>query len=113
MKDLKQQMEESDTTSKNIRRYKEKWSDQLRYKKMKLEKIIERGNSIKDNANSEKTKKPFLRLWKQRLAMKENHHGWKSLLSFGLGYGKKRKNTRNAMDGESENGAPIGGAKCK
>ena len=91
LKDLKQQMEESDTTSKNIRRYKEKWLDQLRYKKMKLEKMIERGNRIKDNANFEKTKKTFLRLWKQRLSMKENHHGWKSLLSSGLRYEKKMK----------------------
>ena len=40
-----------------------------------------------------KTKKPFLRLWKQRLSMKENCHGWKSLLSSGLGYGKKMKKT--------------------
>ena len=93
LKDLKQQLEESDTTSKNIRRYKEKWLDQLRYKKMKLEKMIERGNRVKDNANFEKDQKAFLRLWKQRLSMKENHHGWNSLLNSGLGYGKKMKKT--------------------
>ena len=61
LKDLKQQMEESDTTTKNIRRYKEKWLDQLRYKKMKLEKMIERGNRIKDNANFEKDQKAFFK----------------------------------------------------
>lgn len=53
-KDLKHQMAKSDTTSENIRIYKEKWLDQLRYKKVKLEKMIERGNRIKDNANFEK-----------------------------------------------------------
>ena len=33
LKDLKHLMNESDTTSTNIRRAKEKWLDQLRYKK--------------------------------------------------------------------------------
>ena len=33
LKDLKHRMEESKTTSMNIRRYKEKWLDQLRYKR--------------------------------------------------------------------------------
>ena len=54
LKDLKHQMEESKTISMNIRRYKEKWVDQLRYKKVKLERMIKRGNRIKDNANFEK-----------------------------------------------------------
>ena len=40
-----------------------------------------------------KNQKACFRLWKQRLSMKENHHGWKSLLSSGLGYEKKRKKT--------------------
>ena len=62
LKDLKQQMEESDTTSKNIRRYKEKWLDQLRYKKMKLEMMIIRRNRIKDNANFEKDQKAFYKI---------------------------------------------------
>ena len=57
MKDLKNKNEESDATSKNIRRYKENWVDQLRYKKVKLEKMIERGKRTKDNANFEKGKK--------------------------------------------------------
>ena len=61
MKDLKQQVEESDTTSINIRRCKEKWLDQLRHKKMKLEKIIEKGNRIKDNANFEKDQQAFFK----------------------------------------------------
>ena len=80
---------------------------------MKLEKMIERENRIKDNVNFEKDQKAFLRHWKQRVSMKENHHGWKSLLSSGLGYGKMRKNSRNAMDRESEDEAPGEGAKCK
>ena len=61
LKDLKHQMEESETTSMNIRRYKEKWVDQLRYKRVKLEKMIERGNRIKDNVNFEKDQKTFFR----------------------------------------------------
>ena len=61
LKDSKHQMEESETTSMSIRRYKEKWVDQLRYKKVKLEKMIERGNRIKDNANFERDHKAFFK----------------------------------------------------
>ena len=60
---------------------------------MKLEKMIKRGNRIQDNANFEKDQEAFLRPWKQRLSMKENHHGWKSLLSFELGYERKKEKT--------------------
>ena len=61
LKDLKHLMNESDTTSTNIRRAKEKWLDQLRYKKVKLEKMIERGNRIRDNANFERDQKGFFK----------------------------------------------------
>lgn len=57
MKDIKHQMEDSDTTPKNIKKYKVNWVDQLPYKKMKLEKMYEKRNRIKDNANFKKHQK--------------------------------------------------------
>ena len=66
LKRLKHQMEESGTTPKNIRRYKENWMDHLRYKKEKLEKMIERDNRIKDNANFEKDQKGFFKTLKEK-----------------------------------------------
>ena len=61
LKDSKHLMNESDTTSTNTRRAKEKWLYQLRCKKVKLEKMIERGNTIRDNANFERDQKDFFK----------------------------------------------------
>ena len=45
-------------TSEGLKR---KWLDQLRCKKVKLEKVIERGNRIRDNANFERDQKGFFK----------------------------------------------------
>ena len=44
------------TTNAALASYKEIWIDQLRYKKIKFEKMTERGKRIKDNAMFEKIK---------------------------------------------------------
>ena len=49
LKELKILMENVKLTLHNILQYRGKWIDQLRLKKVKLEKMIERGNRIKDN----------------------------------------------------------------
>ena len=92
LKDLKQQPEESDTTSKNIRRYKEKWLDQLRYKKMKLEKMIERGNRIKDNANFEKDQKAFFKTLEAKTVYEGEPPWMEKFVEFSAGIWEKDEN---------------------
>ena len=93
LKDLKQQMEESDTTSKNIRRYNEKWLDQLRYKKMKLEKMIERGNRIKDNANFEKDQKAFFKTLEAKTVYEGEPPRMEKFVEFWAGIWEKDEKT--------------------
>ena len=52
--DLKKQMGGVTATNAALASYKEIWIDQLRYKKIKFEKMLERGKRIKDNAMFEK-----------------------------------------------------------
>ena len=49
MKELGTKISGKEATSKNLRIIKEQWLDKLRYKKMKLEKNIEKGNRKKHN----------------------------------------------------------------
>ena len=44
-----------------LKEYKDSWIDKLRYKKIKLQKLIERGRQILDNANSERDQKNFFK----------------------------------------------------
>ena len=91
MKDLKQQMEESNTPSKNIRRYKKKWLDQLRYKKLKLEKMIETGNIIKDNANFEKDQKAFFKTLEAKTVYEGEPPWMEKFVEFWAGIWEKMK----------------------
>ena len=50
---LKKLMDGVDPTARMIKEYKESWIDKLIYKKIKLQKLIERGRQIMDNANFE------------------------------------------------------------
>ena len=49
MKELGTKMNGKGATSKNLRIVKEQWLDKLRYKKVKLEKCIEKRNRKKHN----------------------------------------------------------------
>ena len=51
MNELKKLMGEVDPTRRISKEYKESWIDKLRYKKIKLQKLIEKGRGIMDNAN--------------------------------------------------------------
>ena len=57
--DLKKQMGGVTTTNAALASYKEIWIDQLRYKKIKFEKMTERGKRIKDSAMFEKDQRNF------------------------------------------------------
>ena len=57
--DLKKQMGGVTATNAALASYKEIWIDQLRYKKIKFEKMSERGKRIKDNAMFEKDQRNF------------------------------------------------------
>ena len=47
------------TTNAALASYKEIWIDQLRYKKIKSKKMMERGKRIKDNTMFEKDQRNF------------------------------------------------------
>ena len=49
MKELGTKMKGKEATSKNLRIIKEQWLDKLRYKKVKMEKYIEKRNQKKHN----------------------------------------------------------------
>ena len=46
-------MGRADPTTHILKEYKESWTDKLMYKKMKLQKLIQRIRQVMDNANFE------------------------------------------------------------
>ena len=61
MNELKKLMCGVDPTTRMFKEYKESWIDKLRYKKIKLQKLFERGRRIMDNANFERDQKNFFK----------------------------------------------------
>ena len=61
LKELKTQVEGLNPTTETLIRDKEIWIDQLRYRKAKLENMIERGRRIMDNDIFEKDQRNFYR----------------------------------------------------
>ena len=64
-------MDGKEVTSGNLRAAKEHWLDKLRYKKVKLDKYVEKGNRKKDNIMFQKDQKSFSRT----LEKVEKHEG--------------------------------------
>ena len=64
-------MDGKEVTSGNLRAAKEQWLDKLRYKEVKLDKYVEKGNRKKDNIMFQKDKKNFFRT----LEKVEKHKG--------------------------------------
>ena len=64
-------MDGKEVTSGNLRAAKEQWLDKLRYKKVKLDKYVEKGNKKKDNIMFQKDQKSFFRT----LEKVEKHEG--------------------------------------
>ena len=54
-------MNGNEVTSRNLRAAKEQWLDKLWYKKVKLDKYVEKGNGKKDNIMFQKDQKSFFR----------------------------------------------------
>ena len=57
LNELKKLMGGVDQTTRKLKEYQENWIDKLRFKKIKLLKLIERGRQIIDNANFERDQK--------------------------------------------------------
>ena len=55
--ELKKLMGGVDQTTRKLKEYQENWIDKLRFKKIKLLKLIEKGRQIMDNANFERDQK--------------------------------------------------------
>ena len=64
-------MDGKEVNSGNLRAAKEQWLDKLRYKKIKLDKYVEKGNRKKDNIMFQKNQKSFFRT----LEKVEKHKG--------------------------------------
>ena len=71
IKHLRTSMNGQEVTPKNLRVVKEQWLDKLRYKKVKLEKWVEKRNRKKDNIMFQKDQKNFFRA----LEKVEKHEG--------------------------------------
>ena len=50
-----------DPTTQMLKQYMKSWTDKLRYKKIKLQKLIKRSRQIMDNANLKRDKKNFFK----------------------------------------------------
>ena len=61
LKNLKTKMNNKDVTSRNLRTAKEQWIDKLRYKKVKLEKFVEKRKRKQDNFMFHHDQKGFFR----------------------------------------------------
>ena len=61
LKQLKKTMHETELTASVLTKHKEVWIDKLRYKRVKLVKMIERGKRIMDNNIFEKDHKSFFK----------------------------------------------------
>ena len=61
LNELKKLMGGGDPTTEMLKQYKEYWIKKLRYKKTKLQKLIERSRQIMDNANFDGDQKNFFK----------------------------------------------------
>ena len=61
LNELKKLMGGIDPTTRMLKEYKESWIDKLTYKKVKLQRCIERGRRIMDNANFERDQENFFK----------------------------------------------------
>ena len=61
LKQLKKTMNETELTASVLTKHKEVWIDKLRYKRVKLVKMIERGKRIMDNNIFERDYKNFFK----------------------------------------------------
>ena len=68
---LRASMDGKEVTLGNLRAAKEQWLDKLRYKKVKLDKYVEKGNRKKDNIIFQKDQKSF----SHTLEKVEKHEG--------------------------------------
>ena len=84
--DFKKQMGGVTTTNAALASYKEIWIDQLRYKKIKFEKMTERGMLC-----LKKIKEISLIRLKRMKNFKGNNWKWKNSLNFGEEYGRRRR----------------------
>ena len=85
MKELETKINGKEATSKNLRIVNEQWLEKLCYKKVKLEKYIEKCNRKKHNIFFQ----AFSGLWKQWKSAKVKCPRCRDLLSFGEASGSK------------------------
>ena len=89
--DLKKQMGGVTATNAALASYKEIWIDQLRYKKIKFEKMLERGKRITDNAMFEKDQRNFYNKIEKNEKFQGEQPEMENSLNFGEEYGRRRR----------------------
>ena len=89
MKELGTKMNGKAVTSKNLRIVKEQCLDKLRYKKLKLEKYIEKRNRKKHNIMFLRDQKGFFRTLEAVEKRNVKCPRYRDLLSFGEASGSK------------------------
>ena len=62
---LRANMDGKEVTSGNLRAAKEQWLDKLRYKKVKLDKYVEKGIERKTTSCSRKIRRTFFVCWRK------------------------------------------------
>jgi len=61
---LRASMDGNEVTSRNLRTAREQWLDSLRYKKVKLDKYVEKGIERKTTSCSRKTRRASVIFWR-------------------------------------------------
>ena len=102
-----------DGTNSDLRNMKERWLDSVRYKKIKLQKCMEKRRRKQDNIMFQRDQKEFFR----KLGEDGVHEGrMPNIVSFveflGRYMGKERKYTLHAMDGGDWRTTQRKGTQC-
>ena len=90
-------MNETELTTSVLMKHKEEWIDKLRYKRMKLVKIIERGKRIMDNNTFKRDNKNFFKRIEDSTDYEEAMREMDKFVKFWVGIWKKDDRTTNML----------------
>ena len=82
-------MEGADPMTRMLKQYKKSWIDKLRYKIIKLQKLIERSSRVMDNGNFERDLKKFFKKIERGTVHVDQVPEMEKFLKFWKTYGKK------------------------
>ena len=89
LRELKTNMNGKEVTPNYLKMAKEQWLDKLRYKKIKLVKLIEKRNKKKITSCFRKIGKAFFGPWRKLKSTKVKCLKWRRLLNSGEAFGSR------------------------